>query len=51
MTENEYANDSMTMLEHAEAWASENGETVPKRDTPEWTAMYERWIEYAFSDF
>ena len=40
----------LTLADHAEAWARENGEDVPVRDTPEWQVMYERWIDYAFSD-
>jgi hypothetical protein len=41
----------MTLAEHAEAWWSEQGKEVPKRDTPEWQAMYEKWIDFAFADF
>lgn len=40
----------MTLAEHAEAWQRENGREVPPKDTPEYTAMYEEWVEYAFSD-
>lgn len=43
--------ETMTMAEHAEAWARDNGEFVPPRETAEWTAFYERWVEWAFSDF
>lgn len=42
--------DNTTLAEHAEAWARESGEVVPERDTPEWQALYERWVEYAFAD-
>lgn len=41
----------MTLADHAEAWWEEQGNRVPKRDTAEWGAMYEQWVEYAFEDF
>ena len=40
----------MTLADHAEAWAKEQGETVPPRNTAMWRELYERWIEYAFRD-
>lgn len=43
--------EKMTLADHAEAWTREQGEPVPARDTPEWTVMYEAWIEFAFADF
>lgn len=38
----------LTLAQHAEAWWNEQGKTVPPSNTPEWEAMYEKWIEYAF---
>ena len=43
--------DEMTLADHAEAWQLKRGKTVPPPDTPEWQAMYEKWIEFAFADF
>jgi len=43
--------DDLTLADHAEMWASESGETVPVRGTAEWSAMYERWIDFAFEGF
>jgi hypothetical protein len=40
----------MTLADHAEAWWREKGKTVPPRDTAEWQAMYETWVEWAFFD-
>ena len=40
-----------TLADHAEAWHSENGGTVPPRNTPEWTTMYEKWHAFAFEYF
>ena len=42
--------ETMTFAEHAEAWWSESGHTVPRADTPEWREMYETWVEWAFQD-
>jgi len=42
-------NEDMTCAEHAEAWASENGEKVPVRDSIRWKWMYKRWIDFAFA--
>ena len=41
----------MTLADHAEAWCQENGNEVPPKDTPEWDAMYESWVNWAFRDF
>lgn len=42
----------LTLDEHAEAWARENGKDVPTdRNSVEWRHMYEEWIDYAFADF
>jgi len=41
----------MTLADHAEYWWSEQGRQVPPHDTPEWQAMYEEWIDFAFADF
>ena len=38
----------VTLADHAEAWASENGEDVPERGTKAWKDMYSRWITFAF---
>ena len=43
--------DDLSLADHAEMWARENGETVSLQDTVAWNAMYERWIEFAFEDF
>ena len=43
--------ENMTCAEHAEYWWREQGETVPPENTPEWQAMYEKWIDFAFADF
>ena len=40
----------MTLAEHAEAWWREQGKIVPERDTSAWWEMYEKWVEFAFSD-
>lgn len=40
----------MTLADHAIAWATENGETIPPFDSPAFIALYERWVEWAFSD-
>lgn len=51
MVHNEdYSLLDVTLEEHAEAWARENGETIPPRDTPEHWALYERWVERAFQN-
>jgi len=41
----------MTLADHAEAWQRERGEIVPARELSAWAAMYEQWIEFAFSTF
>ena len=41
----------MTLDDHAEAWAKENGQTPPKRETPEWNVFYTKWVEHAFAEF
>lgn len=43
--------ETMTLAEHAEAWARENGREVPERDTPEWEQLYAAWLSFAFADF
>ena len=35
---------------HAEMWWYESGNLIPLRNTAEWTAMYEQWVDYAFSE-
>lgn len=32
----------------AEQWAITNGETIPPRYTPEWSAMYDRYVSWKF---
>ena len=39
-----------TLGEHAEEWWEELGNTLPDRDTPEWQEMYEKWVDFAFSE-
>lgn len=41
----------VTMAEHAEAWWSEKGRKVPRRDTMAWNDMYQKWVNYAFKSF
>ncbi len=42
----------MSLMDHAELWAHENGLDVPEdKDSDEYTAMYEKWIDFAFADF
>lgn len=41
----------LRLCDHAELWWREQGKTVPPEDTPEWDAMYEEWIEFAFEGF
>ena len=41
----------LTLADHAELWARENGLDVPERETAQWAKMYERYIEWAFADF
>ena len=43
--------NNMTLAEHAEAWWSEQGNTVPPVDTTAWDEMYRKWHEFAFADF
>jgi hypothetical protein len=43
--------DTMTLADHAEAWARESGQPVPERATPEWGALYTRWRAFAFAGF
>ena len=44
------SDDQMTLAEHFEAWQREHGREVPQKDTPEYTAAYEAWVEWAFED-
>ncbi len=42
----------MTLQDHAEAWARENNLKVPEdEESEEYTAMYAKWIDFAFADF
>lgn len=41
----------MSLAEHAEAWWTENGNTVPDENTEEWKIMYELWVKFAFEEF
>lgn len=42
----------MSLMDHAEYWARENGLDVPEdRDSNEYTVMYEKWIDFAFAGF
>jgi len=40
----------MTLADHAEARQREHWRAVPTRGTPEWNAMYEAWVEFAFPE-
>ncbi len=40
----------LTLGDHAEAWWREQGKVVSQRETPEWKEMYEKWVNFAFSD-
>jgi len=41
----------MSLMDHAEFWARENGLDVPEdKDSDEYTTMYEKWIDFAFQD-
>ena len=44
-------NQEMTLADHAEAWAREQGCHIPNRDTKEWIILYEEWVTWAFADF
>ena len=37
-----------TLADHAEFWWKEQGNKVPKRNTPEYEDMYQQWVEFAF---
>ena len=39
----------MTLGKHAEQWWREQGEEVPEQNSQAWKAMYEKWVEFAFS--
>jgi len=41
----------MTLADHAEAWARENGKIIPPRDTPEYEKLYKEWHAWAFRAF
>ena len=43
--------EDMKLWEHAEAWWSEQGKTIPQKNSPAWEAMYQEWVEFAFQDF
>ncbi len=43
--------ENATLAEHAEAWWREQGKEVPPANTRAWVDMYEKWIEFAFSEF
>jgi hypothetical protein len=40
-----------TLNDHAESWAREQGREIPPRGTPEYEALYNDWIDFAFKDF
>lgn len=42
---------SKTLAQIAEEWYTKQGNTVPDKNSPEYTEMYEKWIEFAFADF
>ena len=41
--------EEMTLAEHAEYWWRQEGKEVPPRGTDQWQAMYETWVNWAFS--
>jgi len=41
----------ITLADHAETWAREQGIPIPARDTDAWQVFYEGYIDYAFADF
>jgi len=41
----------VTLADHAEAWWSKKGNKVPKKNTPQWQEMYEKWVKWAFREF
>lgn len=43
--------EEITLAEHAEEWWKEKGNTVPDKDSQEYSDMYEKWCNFAFSDF
>ena len=43
--------DNIPFFVYAEFWQLSRGLDIPSRNTPEWTSMYEQWVEYAFQDF
>ena len=47
----DYYPDSTSLPDIAEDWAKSEGREVPPRGTPEWQAMYEAWVNYAFAGF
>lgn len=42
--------DNMTLAEHAECWWTMQGNEVPSKTSPEYTEMYEKWVDFAFSN-
>jgi hypothetical protein len=51
MCEKFTTDNEMTLADHAESWMKENGYKIPSRESTEWKNLYEKWIDYAFSDF
>ena len=41
----------LTLGKYAELWHTDRGIPIPERETPEWDAMYSRWVDYAFENF
>lgn len=48
----EFMAANMTLAEHAESWARENGKWIPDRNTElgksKWDSLYMEWILFAF---
>lgn len=44
-------NDKATLVEHAEAWWTEQGKTVPNQNSTTWQIKYRQWINFAFAGF
>lgn len=42
--------DNLTMAQHAECWWKLQGNEVPPQLSPEYNEMYEKWVEFAFSN-
>jgi len=48
---NDSKTKELTLADHAESWAKEQGFEVPDRSTVAWQDLYARWHEFSFSEF